>query len=40
MPKKLGAGRREIIVESDRRNVVRQFWAPPGGSEFLAIPHG
>jgi hypothetical protein len=31
--------RREIIVESDRRNVVRQFWTPPGGSEFLAIEY-
>jgi hypothetical protein len=31
--------RREIIVESDRRNVVRQFWTPPGGTEFLAIEY-
>lgn len=31
--------RREIRVESPDRTVVRQYWTPPAGAEFLAIEY-
>lgn len=36
---KLGKQRRTITIENPDLNIVRQYWTPPGGKEFLAIEY-
>ena len=36
---KLGKQRRTITTENADLNIIRQYWTPPGGKEFLAIEY-